>query len=577
MELDQILFQKLARWYKARKGLQIGGQNPAGVDLEPLKSRLSLLGAALAETKIEVHTARREGGIQGHRFFFPARCELFGSTEQNLSFYLFRTCYMAFEYLLRDAEQASDSESVLAYMQINLPKAVELYQSLREALALVALSDNDTNEVAWLTGRVLSGGVEGNVDLLVANKQQGVHGEEAEPEAITTEIEAKAADEVTVIEVNKKAQEEYMLTHNFEKVETAEEFDGLWRNFDGADELADQQDALEELDLKFTVRTDDPVHSVYRAEYAGQVTAKESSASESEGRCIAYDEWDFAKNRYIREYCKVFERAQIREEPDTVKGLLQEFASVKRQVQKEFQGFNNRMVQKRFLSDGDDLDLDHVLHALINIKTGHSPDDNIYTGKRKQDKDLAILFLLDISLSSDAYASGNRVLDIEKLITLILGDVLWENDIDFEVAAYNSRTRNQCNYIVCKGFDEKWPKAKYRVTGLEAEGYTRIGPALRHAGARMKGLDAQQKWVVLLSDGKPSDYDKYEGNYGLKDVRQALRELARENVHAYAFAVESNALYNLPIMFGHNNYRSVSGPGEILQGFSALYSKIKCV
>ena len=50
---------------------------------------------------------------------------------------------------------------------------------------------------------------------------------------------------------DKKQQEDYVLLHNFEKVETAEEFNGNWRDFDGSDELEEHQEALEELNMKY--------------------------------------------------------------------------------------------------------------------------------------------------------------------------------------------------------------------------------------------------------------------------------------------------------------------------------------
>lgn len=58
-----------------------------------------------------------------------------------------------------------------------------------------------------------------------------------------------------------------MLIHNFEKVDTSEEFDGVWRDFDGEDELEKHLDALDDLNMKFTVPVDDSAHSVYLADF----------------------------------------------------------------------------------------------------------------------------------------------------------------------------------------------------------------------------------------------------------------------------------------------------------------------
>ena len=72
-----------------------------------------------------------------------------------------------------------------------------------------------------------------------------------------TILKAKIIEEIQQLTVDKKAQEDYVLTHNFEKVETADEFNGSWRDFDGEDDLADHQNALDELNMKYTVRVDD--------------------------------------------------------------------------------------------------------------------------------------------------------------------------------------------------------------------------------------------------------------------------------------------------------------------------------
>ena len=56
-----------------------------------------------------------------------------------------------------------------------------------------------------------------------------------------TTLKSKAVEEVVTVELDKKQQEDYVLLHNFEKAETAEEFNGTWRDFDGSDELEEHQ------------------------------------------------------------------------------------------------------------------------------------------------------------------------------------------------------------------------------------------------------------------------------------------------------------------------------------------------
>ena len=87
--------------------------------------------------------------------------------------------------------------------------------------------------------------------------------------------------------------------------------------------------------------------------------------------------------------------------------------------------------------------------------------------------------------------------------------------------------------------------------------------------------NTKNKWVILISDGKPNDYDKYEGRYGIQDVKQALLELNMRSINSYALAIEAQAKYYLPQMFGQNHYQILTTPVELLQTLVKLYEKIK--
>ncbi|NPD47740.1 VWA domain-containing protein [Lentimicrobium sp. S6] len=113
------------------------------------------------------------------------------------------------------------------------------------------------------------------------------------------------------------------------------------------------------------------------------------------------------------------------------------------------------------------------------------------------------------------------------------------------------------------------------MAAVEPKGYTRIGPALRHSKSLISKRSMQNKWVILLSDGKPNDYDKYEGRYGVADVKQALREMHEFHINTYAVAIESTARYYLPQMFGQNHYNILSHPEMLLQSLTTLYQRIQ--
>ena len=85
--------------------------------------------------------------------------------------------------------------------------------------------------------------------------------EKALPKAKTVK-QAKAVEDVKSAHIDKKKQEDWVLTHNFEKVETVEDYSGLPRDFDGDDNLDEDYEALSEAGIKHTYRIDEETHSI---------------------------------------------------------------------------------------------------------------------------------------------------------------------------------------------------------------------------------------------------------------------------------------------------------------------------
>ena len=390
-----------------------------------------------------------------------------------------------------------------------------------------------------------------------------------------TTLNANAVEEIISVQIDEKQLEDAVLQHQFEKVETAEEFGGNFRDMDGEDELDDHANALEDINMKYTVRVDDTAHSVYQADFVENTTIAESAERNEKGYFVPYDEWDYTKRTYKEQFCKVYPKTILKTDVDYYKKALSENHSTLLGLRKMLSTVDNKYQQQRRQTQGEEFDLDAITDLFVDVKSGFTPSEKIYLSKRKKEKDLSILLLLDSSLSSDGYAAGNRVIDVEKQVAILFGEILDEFNIDFSINSFYSKTRNHSSYITMKGFDDNWNKAKFKIGAIEPSGYTRIGPALRHSGALLEKRNTKNKWVILISDGKPNDYDKYEGKYGINDIKQALRELNEKNINSYALAIEAQAKYYLPQMFGQNHYQILTTPVELLQSLVKLYEKIK--
>lgn len=583
-ELDEILFKKAVQFFKHRQ-LNDAERLKKQVCLTDIKPRLSLLARAVCGCAIEMYAAEREGGYKNKNFFLPAAIALFETKEWNKRFYIFRTLYLcvqkqlqlnwppnAADEILSSSKAIETAPQVLQQLFNEYPALLEWYDYF--VLNIPIDKKTKKTDSSWLYGKWMKNTLEQTPDTELQHFDDAVKAMHQKIEAATT-LQAKAVEEITSLTIDKKQQEDYVLMHSFEKIEAAEAFNGNWRDFDGKDELEDHQAALDDMSMNFTVRVDDTVHSVYQADFVENTSVAESALTDEKGFHLTYDEWDFKKRKYLPAFCKVYPKTQLKTDAAYYRQTMQKYRTVLTGLRKMLTSVNNKMLQQRRQLQGESFDLDALTDMYADIHSRKSPDERIYLSNRKKEKDTAILVLLDISLSSDGYAAGNRVIDVEKEVSILFGEILHEFNIDFAIDGFSSKTRNYTSYITLKEFGERWSKAKNKIGAAEPAGYTRIGPALRHAGARLQQTDTRNKWIILLSDGKPNDYDKYEGQHGIQDIKQALRELNEQQINAYALAIEANAKYYLPQMFGQNHYQILTSPVALLHSMAKLYEKIK--
>jgi len=584
-EPDEYIFTKFAHYFKRRKKKKEASLIHA-VTLIDLKARLTIFARAVTGNSIDIYEAEREGGYKNNNFFLPTKFSEFPTIEENTSFYLFRVLYLSvqknldfnwndsIEHSLETSQEQAKitSEKILKELFEQFPITEKYYQKFIQHYKNKVKNEIQADN-SFLYGKWMRNTLEDASDDKLKNFSEKV--KTIEEEQAKTILKANAVEEIVSVQVDEKQLEDAVLQHQFEKVETADEFGGNFRDMDGDDELDDHANALEELNMKFTVRVDDPTHSVYQADFVENTTISESAERNDKGYFIPYDEWDYSKRTYKDNFCKVYPQSILKTDVDYYKKAISKNASTLIGLRKMLTAVNNKFQQQRRQTQGEEFDIDAITDLFVDVHSGHTPSEKIYLSKQKKEKDLSILLLLDSSLSSDGYAEGNRVIDVEKQVSILFGEILDEFNIDFSINCFYSKTRNHSTYITMKGFDDDWNRAKFKIGAIEPSGYTRIGPALRHSGALLDKRNTKNKWVILISDGKPNDYDRYEGKYGINDIKQALRELNERQINSYALAIEAEAKYYLPQMFGQNHYQILTTPVELLQSLVKLYEKIK--
>lgn len=584
-EPDEFLVKRFFNYLKKRKqSSELSKSNI--VYLIELKNKLSIVARAITGQAIEIFEAEREGGYKNTNFFLPAKFSGFTSYEENIQFYIFRTLFLCEQFLLNlnyhstephsletsrnDAK--NNANAILERLFNEYPNTQVIYAKLI-ALFKDMAKNNTEVDYSYIYGKWMMNSPE---NTSPENLEQINHKlKSAINEEIKSIKKANAVEEIQSLTIDKKQQEDAVLQHNFEKVETAEEWDGGWRDFDGDDDLDEHENALEEINMRHTVRVDDPVHSVYQSDFIENTTIAESAEINYNSPHVYYDEWDYKMHTYKKDYCKVFPSYEKNTNIPYYNTTIQNNKRTLGALRKTLASINNRYQEQKKQVQGNDFDLDSIIDLYVDLHSQKTPTENIYLSKKKIEKELSILLLLDISLSSDSFAANHRILDIEKQVAILFGEILSEFNVDFEIDGFYSKTRNFCFYHSYKKFDEPWIQVKFKIAAAQAQGYTRIGTALRHAGALIAKRPTKNKWVILLSDGKPNDYDRYEGKYGINDVKQAIRELNQTHINAYSIAIEAEPKYYLPQMFGPNHYKTITNPTEMVHALTHLYEKTK--
>jgi nitric oxide reductase NorD protein len=288
---------------------------------------------------------------------------------------------------------------------------------------------------------------------------------------------------------------------------------------------------------------------------------------------FSYPEWDYRRAAYLPDYCRVLASPAPTSgtggEPDLrTRRLI-------RKVKRQFEVLRPRHEILRAQVDGADLDLDAVVRGRTDLAAGGQGSDRIHLMSRPQAHDLAVSILVDVSLSTDAWFDDLRVLDVEKEALLVLAHGLAACGDNHAITTFTSRRRSWVRMETVKDFGEPMsPKVEARIAGLKPGYYTRIGAAIRHASAGLRGQPNRRKLLLVLTDGKPNDVDHYEGRFALEDSRRAVIEARRAGMSVFAVTVDRDAKAYVPAMFGQNGYAVVGNIARLPAALPAIYRSL---
>ena len=375
--------------------------------------------------------------------------------------------------------------------------------------------------------------------------------------------------------VDEKQNEQGLTLNIYDKLLSWADFVNVTRPFDDdpEDDAGEKADNMEELTTAEVKKTSGSFFNSDLEKNADYTAA--STREIATKKVFLYPEWDYRKGAYRPDASRLGEWVAAGAGTQAVDAIMKEKKGLIKEVTRKFEAITPAATLKSRQMDGDFIDLNAAVEAFSDFEAGKTPSDRLYATYTRNERDISVLFLVDLSMSTDGWVGDHRIIDHEKESLVILCEAMSKLKDRHAIYGFSGKTAKDCRYYHIKGFNETYGSTvKERIGSLIPYHYTRMGPAIRHATSILEKETSKVRLLFLLSDGKPNDTDEYEGRYGLEDTRMAIKEAEHEGIIPFCLTVDSDANDYLPRLFGRGNYAVVSGADKLAKSLPDLYARI---
>ena len=338
-------------------------------------------------------------------------------------------------------------------------------------------------------------------------------------------------------------------------------------------------------------------------EHGGSLEVREPKAQ-------VYDEWDFRAADYKPKWCIVREKTVDEGDISFYNDTIRNYTALSSDIRRQFELVVPESFRKvRRVIDGEDLDLDATIEAAVDWRMGITPSEKVWWRRNKLERDVAVVFVLDMSASTaEAIDEGRpmlddrdapddpveymmwlrtrreglvrrhykRIIDLEKESAALLIQALETIGDTYGIYGFSGYGRENVEFYVIKDIDEPFmDKVKRRIDKVTPMHATRMGPAIRHATSKLETQDAKTKILFLISDGRPQDrgYSRegVEKEYAVHDTHMALVEAKRKSITPFCLTVDKSGHDYLKAMCGDMSYEVLDNIWVLPQRLPTIY------
>ena len=228
-------------------------------------------------------------------------------------------------------------------------------------------------------------------------------------------------------------------------------------------------------------------------------------------------------------------------------------------------------------AEGERLDLDAAIEASIQLRARSTPDHRVYEGVATPDRSIAVHLLLDTSHSTGDPVSltGPSIIALLREATGVLAHAMTQLGDPLAITAFASDGRDDLRLVRVKQFhDDLGPLTGMALSGLRPGYSTRIGAAIRDAGATLATVPAHRRLVLILTDGEPSDIDIRDPDYLVADARRAVQSLNSSGIDVFCIALGQGAGQRHAEIFSKRGFVQIDRLEALPEKLPALYLRM---
>jgi nitric oxide reductase NorD protein len=303
----------------------------------------------------------------------------------------------------------------------------------------------------------------------------------------------------------------------------------------------------------------------------GQVFARNAQDGDTAGwehvAPLVYDEWDYRRKGFRRNWCVVTEKDIEPAHNTFLKKTLQQYRGQIRRLRHQFERLQTSERFVRRQREGNDIDFDAVVESMADMRAGRPSSDRLFIRLARENRDIAVYFLVDMSNSTAGWIGQS----IKEALVLICEAMEVLND-RYGIYGFSGMRRLRCEVFPVKRMDERYSQTvRQRISAIGPREYTRMAPAIRHMTSLFARVEAKVRLLIVLSDGKPEDYDDYKGDYAIEDTRHALLEAKAKGVHPFCITIDRQAHEYMDHMYGEVNYIFIDKIKQLPARMSEIY------